>query len=105
VPGRRVEVVDNTGAGIELNHHAVANLDADSVVSGNGGGGLRVRNGSMAIASFPWGSPPRSITVSGNPGGDLFCDSISHINNAAQITGATNNSCVNLSSDDEPGPP
>ena len=105
VPGRRVEVVDNVGGGIDLNHRALAYLDADSVLSGNTAGwGLSVRNGSMAIASFPWASPPRPITVS-NPGGDLYCDSISHINNAAQITGATNNSCANLSSDDEPGAP
>jgi hypothetical protein len=105
VPGRRIEVVDNVGSGIELNHHAVASLEADCLVSGNGGAGLNVRNGSMAIAPFPWASPLPSFTVSGNPGGDLFCDSISHINNAAQITGATNNSCANLSSDDEPGVP
>ena len=102
---QRIDIVDNVGGGIELNHHAVANLDADCLVSGNGGGGVRVQNGSMAIASSPFVAPQRSITVSGNPGGDLICDSISHINNAAQITGATNNSCVNLSSDDEPGPP
>ncbi len=105
VTRRTVDVVDNVAAGIELNHHAVANLDADCLVSGNGGGGVRVRNGSMAIASSPDVSPPRSITVSGHSGSDLSCDSISHINNAAQITGATNNSCVNLSNDDEPGAP
>jgi hypothetical protein len=106
VPGRRVEVVDNVGGGIDLNHHAVAYLDADSLVSGNTGGwALGVRNGSMAIAPSPWVSPPRLITVTGNPNGDLSCDSISHINNAAQISGATNNSCANLSGDDEPGAP
>jgi hypothetical protein len=106
VPARRVEVVDNVGGGIDLNHRAVAYFDADSLVSGNTASwGLNVRNGSMAIAPSPWASPPRSMTFSGNTGGDLSCDSISHINNAAQIIGATNNSCANLSSDDEPGAP
>ena len=101
VPGRQVEVVDNTGSGIELNHHAVAYLDADILVSRNSGG-LNVRNGSMAIGSYPWASPPRSIRITDNPWGDLTCDSISHINNAAQITGTVNNQCPNLYAGDAP---
>ena len=43
----------------------------------------------------------QSVEVSGN-NGDLVCDSISHINNGAQITGTVNNSCPNLHAGDRP---
>ena len=55
--------------------------------------GLKVRNASMAMA--PTRHDRRVSRITWN-NGDLICDSISHINNAAQITGTVNNQCPNL---------
>ena len=93
-------VTNNNGGGIKLNHHTFASLGDGTVVSSNSGPGLEVRNASMAVAP----NPPQTSEVSGNNwnNGDLVCDSISHINNAAQIMGAVNNSCPNLHAGDAP---
>jgi hypothetical protein len=95
-------VKGNTGGGILLNHQAYARLGAGTVVSGNIGSGLRVRNGSMAVAPT---NPSQTIQISGHEI-DLACDALSHINNGAQITGAvlpTPAECPNLHAGD--GPP
>lgn len=93
-------VTGNFGGGIKLNHHAFASLGDGTFVSSNFGPGLEVRNASMAVAP----NPPQTGEVSGNNwnNGDLVCDSISHINNAAQITGTVNNKCPNLYAGDAP---
>ncbi len=93
-------VRNNSGGGIVLDHQSFAGLGAGTVVSGNNQGGLRVKNGSMAVAP---GSPGQMVEVSGSSGGaDLFCDSTSHVNNAAQIGGATSTQCPNLHAGDAP---
>jgi hypothetical protein len=97
----RTRVTGNTGGGIKLNHHAFAELGDGTVVASNTGGpGLGVRNGSMAVAPNPQ-NPPQSVEISGN-GNDIACDSISHVNNAAQITGVVNTQCLNLHAGDGP---
>jgi hypothetical protein len=93
-------VTGNNGGGIKLNHHALASLGDGTVISSNFGPGLEARNASMAVGPYP----SQTGEVSGNNwnNGDLVCDSISHINNATQITGAVNNQCPNLHAGDAP---
>lgn len=94
------EVRDNSGGGIVLNHQAFAGLGAGTVVSGNQGAGVQARNASMAVAP---GIPAETVQVSGSTSGaDLFCDTTSHINNGAQITGAGTTQCPNLHGGDAP---
>jgi hypothetical protein len=96
----QAEIAGNSAKGIVLNHHAFADLRAGTTITSNGGPGLEVRNGSMAMG------PPRytgdTIEVSRNNNGDLVCDSISHINNAIRITGTANNRCLNIHDEDAP---
>jgi hypothetical protein len=92
-----VRIAGNRAGGIRLNHHSFASLGGGTVITDNvDGSGLEVRNASMAVAG-------QTVEISGNQWYDLFCDSLSNINNAAQITGATNVSCGHLWSGD--GPP
>jgi hypothetical protein len=94
------QVRANTGGGIVLDHQSFAGLGAGAVISGNTQGGVRVKNGSMAVAP---GSPAETVGVSGSSGGpDLYCDSTSHIDNGAQITGAASTQCPNLHANDGP---
>jgi hypothetical protein len=96
------QVTGNTGGGVKLNHHAFAQLGGGTAITSNLGPGLEVRNVSMAVAPGPM-NPPQTVEISANQwGGDLSCDSISHINNGAQITGTTQNQCLNLHPGDGP---
>jgi hypothetical protein len=90
------QVTGNSGGGILLNHQAYARLGGGTVVASNQGSGLSVRNGSMAVAP---GTPPETVSISGN-GIDVSCDTLSHVNNGAQISGATATQCPNLHSGD-----
>jgi hypothetical protein len=92
------EVRENNGTGVSLNHHALVSLGAGTVISHNTYG-LGARNGSLAVA--PGGPGTDTIEISGNQP-DLFCDSLSHINNGDRITGATQVQCQNLHAGDDP---
>jgi hypothetical protein len=98
----RTDVTDNTGGGIRLNHQAFAQIGGGTTITSNIGPGLEVRNLSMAVAPGPQ-NPPQTVEISANQG-DLVCDSISHINNGAQITGAAppGGQCTNFHSGDGP---
>jgi hypothetical protein len=99
-----VRIAGNRAGGIRLNHHAFATLGGGTVITDNvDGAGLEVRNASMAVAPSLSNPPQATITISGNQWWDLFCDSLSNINNAAQIIGETQVQCGHLWSGD--GPP
>jgi hypothetical protein len=93
------QVTGNTGGGIRLNHHAVAQLGAGTAVTSSVGRGLEVRNASIAVAP---GDAAQTVDISANQG-DLYCDSTSQINNSDQIYGVTDVACTNLWAGD--GPP
>jgi hypothetical protein len=94
------EVRSNSGGGILVDHQSFAGLGAGAVVSGNADGGLRLKNGSRAVGPV---NPTQTAEVSGSTGGaDLACDSTSHVNNAARITGVTSTSCPNVHAGDGP---
>jgi hypothetical protein len=94
------QVRGNKGGGIVLDHQSFAGLGGGTMVTGNETGGLRVKNGSRAVAPS---NPSDTVQLSGNTVGfDLFCDTTSHVNNTAQITGATSTSCVNAHAGDGP---
>jgi hypothetical protein len=91
-----LEVVDNMGSGISLNHHALLTLGTGRI-SGNAFSGVDVRNDSMAIGPLGWTT--QTFEISGN-GNDIYCDSTSMVTNAARITGATQVACPNVKQED-----